>query len=154
MLTLMMASALVTPVFSTVTPAGAVETWTRPKANVGSTYRPNRVLVRFKDGANSSAVEKLTDKYDMSENTVLDDTETQLFELGDGQNPASVATNLRRDPNVLLAEPDYELQPTGITNETRIGELWRLKNSGQAIQGQYGTIDVDLDASDSSDESI
>jgi subtilisin family serine protease len=67
--------------------------------------------------------------------------------------PANLtATNARlsygREEAVNFAEPNHIRQAHGSApNDPNFGNLWGLKNTGQVIAGEAGTIDADIDAS-------
>ncbi len=54
----------------------------------------------------------------------------------------AVLAELRRDPAVRVAEPDYALRAEQLPNDPRFGSLWGLHNLGQT----GGTADADIDA--------
>ncbi|MDX6437501.1 MAG: hypothetical protein QOF45_84, partial [Gaiellaceae bacterium] len=58
----------------------------------------------------------------------------------------AVLRRLRSDPRVRFAEPNYKLHALAMPNDTAVGQLWGLVNSGQAIKGVAGTPDADIDA--------
>lgn len=56
---------------------------------------------------------------------------------------AQLIAQLRQDPSVDVAEPDYFVYANSTTpNDTRFGELWGMNNTGQT----GGTPDADIDA--------
>ncbi len=59
-----------------------------------------------------------------------------------GLDTKAVLRQLRSDPAVRVAEPDYIQRVLAIPNDTRFDELWGLHNTGQ----NGGTPDADIDA--------
>ncbi|MCI0455949.1 MAG: S8 family serine peptidase [Gemmataceae bacterium] len=49
---------------------------------------------------------------------------------------------------VEALEPNFLLAAQFIPNDTRFGEQWALRNTGQTIQGQIGLLERDIDATD------
>lgn len=58
---------------------------------------------------------------------------------------AKLIEELRKDPDVETAEPNY-YRHTRLTapNDTRFGELWGLRNTGQTVNATAGTSGVDV----------
>ncbi len=70
----------------------------------------------------------------------------EVLEIGSQDSMAAVLKELKQDPNVLFAQPNYELKTTALPADERFDELWGLSNNGQAIAAQTGTSGVDLQA--------
>jgi subtilisin family serine protease len=130
-----------------ISPAGAhtLATPTRPDTAVATPADPDHVIVRFKDSTSDTKVGALERKHKLTEAELLDDEGTALYEVGTSETPATVAKKLKSTGTVELAEPDYLLSTTGITNDTHADKLWGLKNVAQSIQGQTGVAAIDAD---------
>ena len=48
------------------------------------------------------------------------------------------------NPDVMYAEPDYKIYPTGVPNDPDFGVLWGMHNIGQEVEGQSGLPDADI----------
>lgn len=59
-----------------------------------------------------------------------------------GKSLRSVLSQLRRDPNVRVAEPDFRVRATAVPNDPGFPHLWGLHNTGQT----GGAPDADIDA--------
>jgi subtilisin family serine protease len=60
---------------------------------------------------------------------------------------AKTRKELRSRPDVRYVEPNYYVHSTDtIPNDTRFSELWGLRNTGQTIQGQPGSVGADVKA--------
>ncbi len=69
------------------------------------------------------------------------------FAIADGKSVEDKVVELKNDPNVEYAQPNFVYQPMTIsTNDTNKDLLWGLDNTGQTIGGQVGTVDADIDA--------
>jgi subtilisin family serine protease len=53
---------------------------------------------------------------------------------------------LRSDPRVRYAEPNYVFHADATPNDPLFSRLWGLDNSGQVVNGAVGTPDADIDA--------
>jgi subtilisin family serine protease len=60
----------------------------------------------------------------------------------------STIEELRRDPRVRYAEPDYVYHVADLPDDPSFGQLWGLDNTGQPVNGTSGTPDADIDAPD------
>jgi subtilisin family serine protease len=75
--------------------------------------------------------------------------------IGDGEvvlihsrsmDTATLMTELSSDPGLIYVEPNYVLRASAVPNDPRFGELWGMRNTGQAIQGVAGTPGADISA--------
>lgn len=120
-------------------------------------YEPSSVLVRFSAGASvrAAAIAKLGAQSQAF--TAIDPSGgLAKLELPAGLSVAAALAELRADPSVLYAEPNYyvhalsevgERKPAAlgaqaIPTDPRFGEQWYLHNTGQT----GGTVDADIDA--------
>jgi subtilisin family serine protease len=76
---------------------------------------------------------------------------TSVLKIKDAKTVEQKIAELKNDPNVEYAQPNYQYYPTEITtNDTFKNLLWGLDNTGQTINGSYGNItgtsDADIDA--------
>ncbi len=53
---------------------------------------------------------------------------------------------MKLDPNIKSVEPNYIYHPDTVPNDPMFDLLWGEDNTGQAVNGIYGTIDADMDA--------
>ncbi|MGH9039515.1 MAG: S8 family serine peptidase, partial [Acidimicrobiia bacterium] len=63
--------------------------------------------------------------------------------------PGTVGDVVRRlegRSGVVAAEPDYFVRLAGTPNDASFSTQWALRNTGQAVQGEAGTPDADIDA--------
>jgi subtilisin family serine protease len=110
-----------------------------------SSYDPNRVIVRMQSHASTTAVNKLLKTHKMVQARHFNSANVSVYNITSNENPVSLVNKLRSDPNVALAEPDYIIKPSALTNDTNISQFWGLKNSGQNIQGTNGIAGIDAD---------
>ena len=113
---------------------------------------PGEVLVRFdpgrSDARSSLAVGRLLPDVGGRVSQDLDRAAPGLRRvvLDRGVSvPAAIARLEARD-DVAYAEPNYVVRAAASPNDSRIGELWGLDNTGQRVQGVAGRADADIDA--------
>ncbi|WP_270164504.1 S8 family serine peptidase [Paenibacillus sp. SYP-B4298] len=70
----------------------------------------------------------------------------EVLEIGSEDNMTEVLTELRQDPNVAFAQPNYELTMLALPEDERFPEQWGLRNQGQSIAQQQGVAGVDIRA--------
>ena len=63
-------------------------------------------------------------------------------EVPEGSDVAATLAAYRADPDVLYAEPDYQVRLAAMPNDPRFDSLWGLNNTGQT----GGVADADIDA--------
>jgi len=76
--------------------------------------------------------------------------ELAAVRLGPGVDVETAIAELRKDPSVLYAEPNYIVHANAIPNDPRFPELYGLDNNGQT----GGTADADIDAPEAWDVSV
>jgi len=97
-------------------------------------HAPDRVIVKFKKGAEKSlGLQKIKH---------LRLINAAVFKVPAGEKATALVKRLSSDPSVAYAELDFLQQAAVIPNDTRFSELWGLHNTGQT----GGTPDADIDA--------
>jgi subtilisin family serine protease len=106
-----------------------------------------RILVRYKSGKRASlstpAGKVVSAKTIRKFKTIPD---LQLIGLSDNADLQRVLNAYRNDPNVLYAEPDYEIELRLEPNDSLYSEQWGLSNGGQNGSTAPGTADADINA--------
>jgi len=70
-----------------------------------------------------------------------------VLKIKDSKTVEQKIAELKNDPNIEYAEPNYKRYPAVInTNDTNRNLLWGLDNTGQLVNGVSGTSDADIDA--------
>ncbi len=59
---------------------------------------------------------------------------------------AELIKQLRDDPLVEYAEPNFRQHLQTVPNDTEFSKLWGMNNTGQTVNGVAGTADADIDA--------
>jgi len=67
---------------------------------------------------------------------------TYLIRLSSGEDPKEAKEKYKKDPEVVYAEPNYEVSIDLFPNDPSFSKLWGLHNAGQT----GGTPDADIDA--------
>ncbi|MCB0262987.1 MAG: S8 family serine peptidase [Calditrichaeota bacterium] len=119
------------------------------------TYVPGEVLVKFKSQLGIRSVEGLLSDKGVKAQKSYESIGVVKYTMDgpsarsvDGDKMAELLDELRSDPNVEYAEPNYYVYALETTpNDSRFGEQWALKNTGQS----GGTNDADIDGTDAWD---
>jgi RHS repeat-associated protein len=69
-----------------------------------------------------------------------------VLEIGTADNLDKVIQELKKDPDVEYAQPNYKLQTTTLPSDSRFNEQWGLQNVDQVVEGQKGRVGVDINA--------
>lgn len=136
------------------------ETKTTPQNLERLNYVPGEILVKYKNNKinlNTSSgrttalnfirAKSLEKKEDLRKANI------SVLKIKDAKTVEQKIAELKNDPNVEYAEPNYRRYSTGInTNDTSRDQLWALENMGQTINGTSysggvvaGTPDADID---------
>lgn len=115
-------------------------------------YVPGQLIVRYKDAvaaprvgaaamrasATSAAGPTVSHEFRKIRNL-------RVVQLPDGASVQQALDQLRADPSVLYAEPDYIVHSDEVVpNDPMFSQMWAMKNTGQS----GGTVDADINATD------
>lgn len=95
------------------------------------------IIIKYKDDSKSDASIKSVmgrlklSKLDMKKK--FKHNKSELLELGDKDDINKTIAELKKDPNVLYAQPDYVIHSAGVPapSDPRFNEQWGLDNFGQ-----------------------
>ena len=111
----------------------------------GQDVVPGEVIVRFKDNVGFSAQGSVLAAVNGTFAQTLSLPNAFVVKVPAGTEEQA-ASSLAANPNVLYAEPNRIAHAYVISNDTSFGQLWGLRNLGQTVGGQAGTLDADIDA--------
>lgn len=117
-------------------------------------YLPGEVLVKYKSNTSTMAQSKAISSAGIEKNIEKlgpkGKPDINHYKLNAGQTVDQAITELKKDPNVLFAEPNYISKIALTPNDTFYGDQWGLNNTGQALNTSPitpgGTVDADIDA--------
>lgn len=118
----------------------------------GSTIKKEKVqiLIKYKDDSKSETVKSKAkiklklNKLETKKKYKL--SKVEVLEIDSNDNINKVLSEFKKDTNVEYVQANYKLKPSDIQYDERFGEEWGLKNSGQTIQWQKGTLGIDINA--------
>ena len=121
-------------------------------------YVPKEVIIKYKDKPFSRDFafqeQKLSNK-GLNVKAILRSSNILLVQIQDEQEINSVIKDLKRDPEIEIAQPNYLYQLSSIdTNDTYKDVLWGLDNTGQEVNGIIGMADADIDAPEAFDRYV
>jgi len=98
--------------------------------------KAKNLLVAFRGDAPLAARKKVIEKFGLeSDGSFHSPHAARLHPVvrgaGTEASLAAVLAELRKDPAVRVAEPDYEVHALGIPNDPGFSQLWGLRNTGQ-----------------------
>jgi subtilisin family serine protease len=100
---------------------------------------PGQVIVQFKPGVSASARGSTRREADVGMVQSLRSPGQQLLEVQPGQTVASAIRELESDSRVKYAQPNFIYHATAVPNDRWFGQLWGMRNTGQAVHGVPGT---------------
>lgn len=110
-----------------------------PPAALFTSSAPTGVIVRFRAGTTSAARASALRRAGAGGATpVAGFPRTMVTEADGGSSPRAVARRLAAQPGVAWAEPDGVMTASAIPSDPYFGNLWGLRNTGQAIEGWAG----------------
>jgi serine protease len=105
-------------------------------------------LIKIRVGASEAFLNQLRTETDA-------DRDKEILKLGSfnirrihsrSKTTEALVNQLRSNPNIIYAEPNYILRTDTIPSDLRFSELYGLLNTGQAIQGVVGSAGADIKA--------
>jgi subtilisin family serine protease len=119
----------------------------RSAAPVGPVAVPGEIVVGYRSGVEGSERAAARSAADVRAARNLLAPRAQLVKVESGQTVPDAITALEKRADVRYAEPNWIYQASSTTpDDPLFGGLWGLSNTGQAVNGQAGTADVDIDA--------
>lgn len=102
-------------------------------------WRDGELLVRFREGLSEQDKTTLvSSKGARRVKRLRGRSRLEKLQLSAGQNPQSVAAEMRLNPSIEIAEPNYLIgRDEMLPNDSRFNEQWALRNTGQN-SGQVG----------------
>jgi RHS repeat-associated protein len=122
---------------------------TKPRVNYTARAK-SEIIVKFKDNKKSDNVRSLVkgklklSKFDRKNR--FERQKIDVLEIGENDDTDKVIAELKKNPDVEYAQPNYKLEPTVFTAPagSRFIEQWGLYNNGQNVEGQNGRPGVDV----------
>ncbi|TWD90239.1 subtilisin family serine protease [Neobacillus bataviensis] len=108
-----------------------------------SSYSTDRIIVKYKSNSVRATVQN-NHKLQVTKKLTL--VNADLVKVPSGKDVASFISELKKDKNVLYAQPDYKIYRTSTPNDPSFGQLWGMNNTGQSISGTPGINNIDIDA--------
>lgn len=105
---------------------------------------PGEVLVKFKPGVEPAAREMLVTRLGGLPAAALSRDSVARIRLPPGLSALDAVRAYRNDPDVEYAQPNYVYRPLALPDDPQFGELWGLKNAGQAVKGVVGLAGSDM----------
>ena len=107
---------------------------------------PDRILVKYKQRENKNlskaAEESIRTKHNLDKLKEISLTNLTVYKLKEPKNKNKILDELKKDPDVEYAEPDYLLKLNVVPDDPSFQGLWGLNNTGQTS----GTANCDIDA--------
>jgi subtilisin family serine protease len=105
-------------------------------------YVPGEVLVRWKKNASIHPISQLKSTMGIREKKTFHTIGFQHLKIPPSMHMEEALAELRRNPLVEYAEPNYIVRAVLMPNDPQFAQLWGLHNTGQT----GGTSDADIDA--------
>lgn len=139
---------------SVVTPAVEKTTMERGASLSESSSIAGEILVKFKDrkidlttSVGRSSASRIAKSASLKKTDELRESNIALFTITDASSVEEKIDELEAHPSVESVQPNFIYTPTEITtNDSSRELLWGLDNTGQNVNGIFGTQDTDVDA--------
>lgn len=119
----------------------------RRSSEQGLQFVPGELIVKYRPGVDRSQRHTLRSAVDSEGRDSLLLPRAELVELEPGSSVRQAVDELDSSPEVAYALPNYIQQLQALPNDTFFGDMWGLRNSGQAVNGDPGgTPGADINA--------
>jgi thermitase len=88
-------------------------------------FKPGEVLVKFKSHVSTNSIKTVLERYRATHLQTLDVVDVQVWQVEEGQELA-IVEQLKADPMVEYAEPNYRYHALGIPNDPGFSQQWGL----------------------------
>ena len=109
-------------------------------------YVPGEILVKFKEGTRQNKIGSMNSYMRAQEFKRIKRINVHCLKLPPDISVDDAVAYYKMDPNVEYAEPNYIYHFRGMPNDSDFSILWGLHNTGQQVNGVFGTMDADIDA--------
>lgn len=96
-------------------------------------YVPGEMIVKYKNGLSSAAQNNSLEREGLQRIKRLNNRGINQVRLPRGRDLKAAIDEIKLDPNVEFAQPNFIYRISTTPNDTRYGQLWGLKNSAQTI---------------------
>jgi|GEM_PF-3227453 len=124
---------------------------TNIKKNSDKKVTRQRIIIKYKDYNKAekvkSDIKQKVHNYKFDTKNKSLKSKIEAIEIESNEND-SIINELKKDPNVLYVQEDYKLYMDELPSDSDFNKQWGLLNNGQAINGEAGTIGVDVDLID------
>lgn len=125
-----------------------------PVAAQTARYVPGEIIVRFKSNLRKTEVRNFGNRHQFKGLRRFPAIGAAAFALPPETDVRKALTAVRRDPEVLYAEPNYyRYALETIPDDSFFNQLWGLKNTGQVVNNTAGLFNADIDAPEAWDVS-
>ena len=105
-------------------------------------YAPDEVIVKFVPAMAEKDKEFLKNQSGIQTVKKLSFIGAELTKIKNGAKVKDVVARLKKNPNVIYAEPNYLYQAAAAVNDPLFDRLWGMHNTGQVINGVPGTPEI------------
>ncbi len=109
-------------------------------------FVPGEVIVRYEPRTSERTRGDLVERVGAEVERDLLLPRAELLDLDRGVTVDEAVAELRSDPDVAYAEPNYLLELEAVPDDANFGTQYALNNTGQMVNGTTGTADADIDA--------
>lgn len=113
-------------------------------------HEKTEILVKYKNSGKEDKVKKsLTTNVKVKKfksKKKYDKSKIELLEIDKSDDINEVVEELKKDPDVLFAQPNYKLNIMAAPVDPMFQNQWGLQNNGQETEGQLGRSGVDINA--------
>ncbi len=121
----------------------------QPSPLAGKEYVENQLIIKFKPGADENQKKAFTNSLNSVTLKKFSIIGAELIQIS-GMTVEQAVNQLKDDPRIEYAEPNYIFQLAAVPNDPYFSNLWGMQNTGQT----WGTPDADIDAEKAWDISI
>jgi subtilisin family serine protease len=110
-------------------------------------YIPGEILVKYRPHISETRIGEIESKWGFRTKRVFRRFGIRHVSLPRGMSVEEATAILSRNPHVEYAEPNFCRRPQETTpDDPSFVRLWGLKNTGQFVNGRFGTPGADIDA--------
>jgi subtilisin family serine protease len=104
---------------------------------------PGQVLVKFSASARPEEIERAKGGADVEQERRVGAGGARLLQSR-SKNVEALVRELSARRDVVYAEPNYVIRATAVPDDSRFGEQWALRNTGQTVGAGAGTPGADI----------
>ncbi len=124
----------------------------------GRSNRKTDIIIKYRNASMRDTITKKARKMAKSgkfnQRIYFKKQRVGIYEISETDDLDGIISELNNDPEVVYAQPNYQLKPAASPTDDKLNMQWSIYNSGQKVNGYAGRMTVDINVINAWDKSM